>query len=287
MARPPFTKGIIRLLFNHVDAWQVAVVVATLPLLIHRAISLQTTLLLAAIGLGYWFAFALNDYYDAPFDAIDTRKARRNYFVHTAVSHHILWPIVILILTGLVLIFAQFGRTGYLILAVSCFILWAYSAPPFRFKMKPGLDLFIHAFFVQTYPYAISLVLIEAVWTTLDVIILTILALASLTAQLEQQARDYTVDTRTGRTFTTTIGLRSSRLLLKWGTAVCILTALINVLIGTIPWFILPFGVIGLPALLHRFLRHEEKPRSERLVVASTTVGFLYTGIIFVYFLLF
>jgi hypothetical protein len=50
---------------------------------------------------------------------------------------------------------------------------------------------------------------------------------------------------------------------------------------------LLPFGLIGLPALLHRFWRKPEAPRSERLVLLSTTAGFLYTGVIFCYFLLF
>jgi hypothetical protein len=72
---------IFKLISNHMDAWQVALVIATLPLLIHGAIRRETAVLALAIGVGYWFAFALNDYFDAPFDRLDEQKAQRNFFV--------------------------------------------------------------------------------------------------------------------------------------------------------------------------------------------------------------
>lgn len=276
----------ITLFLNHMDAWQVALTIATLPLLIHHAIRWETAVLLIAIGVGYWFAFALNDYYDAPIDAIDTHKARHNYFVYAAQQKRRLLPLSFLILTCLLAAFAQFGLLGILLFAICCFIMWAYSAPPLRLKSRPGLDLLTHTFFVQTFPYLICLWLIGATWTTLDVVLLWILLLASLTAQLEQQVRDFAIDRQVERNFTIWIGRSQTICALKIGTAVCILIALINVLNGTIPWFIMPFGLIGLPALLHRFWRSDSKSRSEKLVLLSTTAGFLYTGGLLLYFLL-
>ena len=152
--------------------------------------------------------------------------------------------------------------------------------------MRPGFDILTHALFVQTFPYLVCLVLIQAAWGVLDWVVLAILFLASLTAQLEQQARDFEVDLEAGSTFATELGRERVIKLLRGATAVCLLIALISILSGTIPWFLLPFGVIGLPALLHRFLRSSETPRSERLVILSTTAGFLYTGLVFCYFLL-
>ena len=102
----------------------------------------------------------------------------------------------------------------------------------------------------------------------------------------EQQARDFAVDVQAGGTFTTWLGQGRVVRGLRWMTAVCLLIALVFVLTGTIPWFLLPFGLIGLPSLLHRFWRPSETPRSEWLVLLSTTAGFLYTGVIFCYFLL-
>lgn len=268
------------------DAWQVALVIATLPLLIHGAIRWETAVLVLAIGIGYWFAFALNDYFDAPFDALESQKAARNFFVQRPIAG---WSIFLFatVLLGLVALgYAQFGWLGWLFWGLSCFVAWAYSAPPLRLKMRPGWDILTHALFVQTFPYLVCLVLIQASWGLLDWVLLAILFLASLTAQLEQQARDFAVDAQAGDTFTTKVGRARVIQGLRGATAVCLLLALVAILNGTIPWFLLPFGVIGLPALLHRFWRSPETPRSERLVIFSTTAGFLYTGLVVCYFLL-
>lgn len=277
---------IFKLISNHMDAWQVALVIATLPLLIHGAIRWETAVLALAIGVGYWYAFALNDYFDAPFDRLDDQKARRNFFVQQLTPG---WLVVVFSLALLALLaaaFAPFGLLGWLLWLVSCLVAWAYSAPPLRLKMRPGLDLLTHALFVQTFPYIMSMVLIRASWGLLDWVLLAILCLASLTAQLEQQARDFAVDVQAGGNFTTWLGQERVVQGLRGITAVCLLIALVFVLSGTIPWFLLPFGLIGLPALLHRFWRSAETPRSERLVLFSTTAGFLYAGVIFCYFLL-
>jgi len=285
-AYKPRKRTVLKLVSNHMDAWQVASVIATLPLLIHGGIRGETAVLVLAIGVGYWFAFALNDYFDAPFDALDRQKAERNFFVHVSVCG---WVVVLLSISLLVVVaaaYSQFGPPGWLFWGISCFIAWAYSAPPLRLKIRPGLDLITHVLFVQTFPYIVCMRLIQARWGLLDGVLLAILFLTSLTAQLEQQARDFVVDLQGGGTFTTWMGRDRVVHGLRWATAVCLFIALISVLNGTIPWYLLPFGLIGLPALLHRFWRQPDAPRSERLVLLSTTAGFLYAGLIFCYFLL-
>lgn len=284
--RPSPKNAYIKLLLNHMDAWQVALIIALLPLLIHEAIRWETAVLALAIGVGYWFAFALNDYYDAPFDSKDAQKRIRNFFVQHSISGKKLGFISLSILLILLLAYAQFGWLGWLLWGISCFVAWAYSAPPIRLKNRPGLDLLTHALFVQTFPYAVCMLLIRATWGLLDLVLVGILFLTSLTAQMEQQARDFAIDQQSGGTFATKMGLSHVVLGLRLATAVCLLLAFISVLNGMIPWYLLPFGLIGLPALLHRFWRGPKTPRSERLVILSTTAGFLYTGILFCYFLL-
>ena len=285
-AHLPRKRTVLKLISNHMDAWQVALVIATLPLLIHGAIRWETAVLVLAIGVGYWYAFALNDYFDASIDALDRQKAARNFFVHVSVPGWAVLLFSIILLVGVLAAYAQFSLLGWLFWGISCFIAWSYSAPPLRLKMRPGLDLVIHALFVQTFPYVVCMTLIQANWDLLDWVLLAILFLASLTAQLEQQVRDFVIDLQAGGTFTTWLGRKPVVRGLRWATAVCLVIALISVLNGTIPWFLLPFGLIGLPALLHRFWRQPEAPRSERLVLLSTTAGFLYAGFIFCYFLL-
>ena len=58
-----------------------ALIISMVMLLVHEAVSPQTVLLLGAYSAGYWLAFALNDFYDVPVDALDPAKRERNYFV--------------------------------------------------------------------------------------------------------------------------------------------------------------------------------------------------------------
>lgn len=282
MQRP----SLLKLFRNHMDAWQVALTIAAVALLIHDAVSTRTLGLLAAIGAGYWLAFALNDYFDAPADMLDARKAAGNYFSHPGGrSKNVKFGLLLLNL-ALLPAFFPFGWSGVAFFAVACLVMWSYSAPPLRLKNRPGFDLLLHALFVQTYPYVMVAALAGGRWTRLDGVMVVILLLASLAAQLEQQIRDYEVDRVNGRTFTTVIGRRSAAILLRGVTAALIAVAFVFVVNGTIPWFLLPFGLIGLPALLDRFLRHSAAPRREQLVHASTTMGMVYVGGVFCYFLL-
>lgn len=275
------TPETIRLLLNHMDAWGTTLIIAALALLIHDAIDATSLFLLLALTAGYWLAFALNDYFDAPFDRVDPVKAARNVFVGGGMSRKKGLFGLAGVSAFLFIAFAQFGARGYLTLVVSLFIMWGYSAPPLRFKSRPGLDLLIHAVFVETFPYFICLFLIGAEWGRLDYVMLLILFLSSLAAQLEQQIRDFDVDVRTGRTFATVVGLKRTRLLLRVVTAGLVLVALANLLNGTIPLFIAAFGLITLPIILHRLLHpRSEAPRPEKLVYASALTALFYTGVI-------
>lgn len=273
--------AVARLLLNHLDAWGSTLIIATLALLIHDAIDASSLFLLLALTAGYWLAFALNDYFDAPYDKADPVKAARNVFVEGEIGR----TKGLLGLAGmsafLFVAFAQFGPRGYLTLFASLFIMWGYSAPPLRFKSRPGVDLLIHAVFVETFPYFICLFLIGVAWERLDYVMLLILFLSSLAAQLEQQIRDFDVDARTGRTFATMAGRERTRLLLRVVTAALVLVALVNLLNGTIPLFIAAFGLITLPIILHRLLHpRSEAPRPEKLVYASAVMALFYTGLI-------
>ena len=107
------------------------------------------------------------------------------------------------------------------------------------------------------------------------------LVILFLAAQLEQQIRDFAVGARTGRTFATVAGLKRTRLLLRVVTAALVLVALVNLLNGTIPLFIVAFGLITLPIILHRLLHpRSEAPRPEKLVYASAVTALFYTGVI-------
>lgn len=279
----PTLRAAAKLSLNHMDAWGTTLIVSALALLNHNAFSPRTLLLVLALTTGYWLAFVLNDYFDAPFDAADQGKARRNFFVQHALGkgRALLVSVFVTVLIGTA--FLQFGLRGLLTLALSLFVMWGYSAPPLRFKSRPGVDLLIHAIFVETYPYLVVLVLIGAAWQPLDYVLLAVLFLSSAAAQLEQQLRDFEVDSRTGRTFATSIGRRPTRWLLRLDTALLTLVFVLNVVNGTIPPYIAVFGLITLPVMLSRLLRRRGDSRPEKLVLALATTALLYMGALLLY----
>jgi chlorophyll synthase len=274
--RTPRWAGVERLLVNHVDAWCVTGFVGATALLAHDALGVAGAWLLFALVVGYWQAFVLNDFFDAPYDRAEPQKARRNFFVHqprrVPALIAVLAPLELLMAGG----FLQYGRRGGALLLLCLFVMWAYSAPPLRLKSRPGLDLLVHGCFVETFPYWTCLYLSQSRWRALDVAVLSLLFLASLTAQLEQQIRDYEIDRRFERTFTTVVGRQRAYRLLQGCTALLILVGCVAVFSGAIPWRYAPFGLIALPVLLHRFLRPPEVGRSAWLSWVSIGVGVIY-----------
>lgn len=272
----------LRLWLNHVDAWGATLVIALLAMILHHRLTPQHALLAAALALGYWLAFALNDYFDAPFDAQDPRKAGRNYFADSGRRNGRFPVIAILSALFITAVFFNYGTRGLGLLLLGLLIMWAYSAPPLRLKNVPIIDLLTHTLFVETFPYAVTIILTQSTWQTVDYFILLMLALASLTAQLEQQLRDYNVDKETGGTFATWAGKQTTNRLLQLSTAVLIGTAVTAVATQQIPLWLIPFGLIALPALTHRFFRPPHHPRSERLVLFSVAIGIGYMALLLI-----
>ncbi len=272
----------LRLWFNHVDAWGATLVIALLAMILHHQLTPQHALLAVALGLGYWLAFALNDYFDAPFDAQDPRKAGRNYFAISGRENGRFLTLAVLSALLITAVFLSYGTPGTALLLLGLLIMWAYSAPPLRLKNIPIIDLLTHTLFVETFPYTVTVILTGGLWQAVDYFILLMLALASLTAQLEQQLRDYDLDKETGGTFATWAGKQTTNRLLKLSTAVLIGTAVTAVATQQIPLWLIPFGLIALPALTHRFLRPPHHPRSERLVLFSVAIGIGYMALLLI-----
>jgi len=268
----------LRALFvNHLDAVLLTFVVGGLCLALHDAFSWETLFLLIGMALVAWFAFAYNDLHDAPYDAQDAKKRRRNFFTRQG-SLRYWYGIAPLALSIAALSFLQFGGRGLLLIGVALAAIWAYSAPPLRLKSRPLFDLMTHALFVQTFPYFICLFLIGVAWQPIDHLLLTLFFLSSLSAQLEQQARDYRVDMRTDRNFTTQVGLRTTICLLKLSTALLVALSLFGALLGIVPPLLYPLGILSAPLIWHRFARRASQPRSERLVWTVGILAALYIG---------
>jgi len=269
-----------RLILNHADAWGLTLLIGATCLVLHAHFTAQAFLLVGSIVLCYWWGFALNDYFDALHDAQEPSKAIRNFFVQVRVPYGVMLLATVLVLLPVLLVFAQFGWRGWLMFTVGVLAMWGYSAPPLRLKSRRGFDLLLHMFFVQTFPYFTCLVLLPLEWLPLDTVLLLFFLLGSLSAQLEQQIRDYEVDSRTDSNFTTYYGLALTISLLRLVTALLIVIVSGSILLGVVPLWMVPFAVIASPVTLHRFLREGTAPRSEWLVRAVLIGCLLYAVIL-------
>ncbi|MBI1277275.1 MAG: hypothetical protein GC179_04015 [Anaerolineaceae bacterium] len=271
-------KHLSKLVFNHADAWGITLIIGMVALVVHPPFKLELVGVPLVLSFCYWLGFAVNDYFDAPFDGQDAKKGRRNFFVEIRLSRvhaALIFGVISLVLA---VVFAQFGLRGFIVVVFGLSAIWAYSAPPLRLKSRPGFDLLMHMIFVQTFPFIACIVLIGFEWTHLDTALISVFMLTSLSAQLEQQLRDYAVDLATDRNFTTTVGAPTSAFLLKLTSGTLIALFSYYILTGIIPINLLPFGLLFLPMLLHRFFRGALAARPEMLGRIMLIAALLYAG---------
>src|SRR5262249_10694598 len=155
----------------------------------------------------------------------------------------------VMIQVGVLPIFGGFGLRGLIVFAVANLAMWAYSARPLRLKSRPGLDLLTHGLFVLTFPYFASLELIDAEWTVLDGIVLSLAFFTSVAGQLRQQIRDVEGDSCNNVNFTTRVGVETSLLALKIMTVLIVFAVATVSVLGLIPRVAAPVGILSLPAI--------------------------------------
>lgn len=253
-----------------------AFISAACALLLHDVVSWNTILLVAGFILWYGFGFSLNDFYDAPFDAFDETKSKRNYFVHNSLSLREAGVIICVTFSFVLIAFCQFGIRGFLVLVVGTFFAWAYVAQPLRLKSRPVVDVIVHAIFVITFPYISCLFILLERWTLVDIFITSVAISAASASQLEQQVRDYYVDLQTNTTFTTRYGVRTSNLMMKLLTSLAVLVFIIGSLSGLITVVLLPLVLFSIPYLVHMFIRSETEVRSDKVAQISLRIGVVY-----------
>ncbi len=276
--RDMFVKHVSKLIFNHADAWGITLIIGIVALVGHESFKLELLGVPVVMAFCYWLGFAVNDYFDAPFDAQEAKKGARNFFVGVKITRPQATIAFIAVSIALGIFFAQFGVKGAVVIAFGLLAIWAYSAPPLRLKSRPIADLVMHMFFVQTFPYLATMLLVGLTWTRFDTALVSIFVLTSLSAQLEQQIRDYAVDVLTDRNFTVTFGRQVSSRLMLVASGTLILLFAYYIIVGILPIFLLPFGLIFLPMLVHRFFRDSLAARSEVLGRVMLIAALIYAG---------
>lgn len=288
VATAPFERGpqgskaiIVATAFRHrLDAWGVALIVASLALVVHRHVGPRSLVLVTAVAAMYALAYALNDYFDAPFDAHDARKSLTNPFVRSAIPRRAALAALWSVLAFLVVVFAFYGPVGLAALALFLAVAWGYSSPPMRLKSRPGIDLLTHAIFVQSYPYAVTVLLIGDGWLRADIALIAINFLGSLTGQLAQQVRDFDVDSLTDSNLATSIGPGPTRALLRVATAATMLTVVTSVLVGAVPLMLLPLALVAFPRFALRFVPDRAPASAISRSEIPVAIGFAYTVVL-------
>jgi 4-hydroxybenzoate polyprenyltransferase len=268
------------------DAWASAFIISFAAVFIHDLIQFSAIVIVIAISIGYAIAYGLNDFFDADYDKFDEFKSQRNYFVNNSVNYRKLSLILLVLISILTFIAIQFGIRGIIVLSLSFFVMWAYSARPFRFKSRPGLDLVVHSLFVSTYPYYIILFLFQTKIIEIDYLALSLMIIFSFGEQLENQIRDFTVDRLTDHNFTTKFGIRTSMTLMKISTILGMVIIYYYVLFRDLPGFLMPYAVITIPYFLSRIFRSNNMERSDKIINLTKLVAGIYSVGVLVYLIM-
>jgi len=91
------------------------------------------------------FAFVINNIADAPDDALDPQKMRRNVISNGVMSSREGWFLAALTAACALLLYALSGVWALAIGGVTLVLCFLYSAHPFRLKARPVTDVLSHA----------------------------------------------------------------------------------------------------------------------------------------------
>lgn len=240
-------------IFNIIrDAWITAIIFSLIPQVIHRSLTISGFHLALSFGIGYGLGFAVNNYFDSELDSKDPEKSKRNFFVDNNLSRRTALIILFLIFAYFTYTALQFGIKGLIAMISLSSIIWAYSAKPFHFKTRIGWDLLIHALFVQTTPYLITLWLLNLHPFAFDYLMLFILAISSTSGQIAGQLRDYEVDKLTHETTVIKLGYRRSQLIYQFLIWSIIIGVLVAIIAGFVVYSLIPLYIIGVIFMLFR-----------------------------------
>ncbi len=270
----PFRSKIfsIRLLVR--DAFITSMIISMIAVIIHDAGSISSLLLILIIGLGYTLGFAINDFFDKDLDANDRSKSQKNFFVYN--SNKLGLTILIILFLFLSVIAVSYALKGLFVYSIAIIAFWTYSAKPFRFKNRPGIDLLIHGTFIETYPYLVTLYLLNFEVKSIDYLMLSILFLNSVINQIGQQLRDYDVDWLRETNFTIKIGRSSSKTIYRVISGFIVILSLMALKLFSENYILLPIIVFLLPIFFLRFLSDYDTNKPHRIYDLTLVLVFLY-----------
>lgn len=203
------------------------------------------------------FTFAINNYYDAKSDKVNPRRENINAIASGQISSKIaiLLLLFLVILPLLISIFYRFEI--FIFCGFLLFLGWAYSAPPFRTKNIPVIDVIWH--FIGFFSYIIwgSLVSGGSIYhgsiTLVTWLMAVSIGLFSSIGQVGNHISDYSSDKETGTiTFTVWAGLDKAKITINFLTLLHLIVLMPLILFYTIEYYasFLFFIVVALLGLI-------------------------------------
>ncbi len=234
------------------DIWASTLIISSLPLVFNSSYSIKGFLLVFTLTIGYVFGFALNDYIDREEDRLDPNKRQKNFFVIYELPASLLIIVTLTLIIGFIYVFLLFNTEGIIVLAILMFGVYSYSMKPFQFKKRPGFDIAIHGIFVQFAPYIVVIYLMNLKFQNIDLLILSVLLLSSISGQIAGQLRDFEIDSKHYTTFAHLLGFKSTLRVYRMLQFTMIFISLYGFITKILPIIFLPIFLVGLVFIIQR-----------------------------------
>lgn len=187
------------------------------------------------------FFYLYNDYEDAPYDKEEEGKRKRNVFCGEDPQKKRIGMVVIFATPVLSVLLGLYVSVGWAIFALGMLVLgFLYSSPVFRAKERPVWDWIFHIVWLAMIVVPGYLYFFKP--DALLFIIWTILAINSLIAQINNEIRDFEVDSLVGHRTTTFILGKRTTFYVRW--------ALEFLLVGLVVWLTIRYKFFGVLAVI-------------------------------------
>lgn len=212
-----------------------------------RNLDFRFVAIVIANVLAVAYAFMINDIEDAPDDALDPKRARKNVIASGQLGHKSGYLACQLVAIASLVFYTTGGLIVLLLGAATLLLSHFYSARPTRLKAYPVTDIVSHVLMLST------LLLLAGFYTysTRPGSVWWVVAAATFVSgygQLYNQLRDFTIDKKAGLKNTSIlIGKKRAQMLMYFALGVAIVCILGAIASGIFPLWLLIIILVILP----------------------------------------
>ncbi len=250
--------------------------------------SWKLLLVLAANLLAVGFAFMYNDLEDAPDDALDAKKVKRNPVTAGLISSREAGIASWLVAALALLLFAPLGLTVMLMGALCIALGFLYSYRPWRLKGIAVIDVVSHALMLSSLQLMCGYFAFADVLNTAYIAPLLSMTAASAYGQLFNQVRDFEVDREAGlRNTAALLGKPRVQFLMQSLLTLAIAAGVWALVIQRMaPWWVFAFGlallfVMVIPGVVRGVLKGNLQQAHAPVIYALPYTG---TGMMIAWF---